>query len=259
MTATTARPFAGGWVVWIPLALVVTAAWAYLLVIDRQMAMTEWLSGLPVLMPMSSSWSSADAVLIFAMWTVMMVAMMTPTLVPLLLLVTRLRPGGRGRLLVRVGALIVGYSITWALFSAIATGVHWALLQGEVITPMLAGRRVEFAAVLLVAAGLFQLTPLKNYCLTRCRSPLGLVMTEWRPGPAGALRLGWLHGRHCVGCCWALMGLLFVFGAMNLLWVAALSVLVLAEKVLVRGPWPSRVLGGLLIAWGLGLLIRGVY
>ncbi|MDD3448390.1 MAG: DUF2182 domain-containing protein, partial [Gammaproteobacteria bacterium] len=125
--------------------------------------------------------------------------------------------------------------------------------------PMLAGRRAEFAAALLIAAGLFQLTPLKDYCLTRCRSPLGLVLTEWRPGPAGALRLGWLHGRHCVGCCWALMGLLFVFGAMNLLWVAALSVLVLAEKVLVRGPWPSRVLGGLLIAWGLGLLIRGVY
>jgi predicted metal-binding membrane protein len=259
MTATTARPFAGGWVIWLPLTLVIAAAWAYLLVIDRQMAMAEWLGGLPMLMPMSSSWSSGDTVLIFVMWTVMMVAMMTPTLVPLLLLVARLRPGGRSRQLVQVGALIGGYSITWALFSAIATFTHWALLQGGVITPMLAGRRAEFAAVLLIAAGLFQLTPLKNYCLTRCRSPLGLVLSEWRPGPAGALRLGWLHGRHCVGCCWALMGLLFVFGAMNLLWVAALTVLVMVEKVLVRGLWPSRVLGGLLMAWGLGLLIRGIY
>ncbi len=252
------RAAAGGWPVWLPLVLVAAAAWAYLVTIDRQMAaMPDDFGGLPLLMPMSTTWGPTEAVLIFLMWWVMMVAMMVPTLVPLLLLVAGRAPSGSGghERALRAVVLIAGYSAVWALFSAVATAAHWGLLQGGLISPMAVARRQDLAGVLLVVAGVFQWTPLKNFCLIRCRSPLGLVLTEWRPGAAGAFRLGWLHGRHCLGCCWALMGLLFVFGAMNLLWVAALSAVVVVEKVLVRGLWPSRVLGVGLVAWGGWLLL----
>lgn len=210
-----------------------------------------------MLMPMSLSWSPQDALLIFLMWAVMMIAMMIPTLVPLLMLVSGPHSSSsqESRRTTRALALIGAYSISWTLFSALATGIHWGLLQSGWLTPMAIANRTELAGVLLLAAGLYQLTPFKDYCLKHCRSPLGLMFTDWKPGIKGAFRLGWIHGWHCMGCCWALMCLLFVFGAMNLLWVAALAALVFAEKVLGRGVWPSRVLGYVLIGWGSWFLV----
>ena len=111
------------------------------------------------------------------------------------------------------------------------------------------------SAAVLLAAGLYQLSPLKSLCLSQCRAPAGFLSRHWRPGPAGALRLGLLHGAFCVGCCWVLMALLFVVGVMNLAWIAALALLVMAEKLLPGGPWVARGAGALLIAWGLATLV----
>jgi predicted metal-binding membrane protein len=113
------------------------------------------------------------------------------------------------------------------------------------------------SGIVLMAAGLYQLSPLKNICLTHCRTPASFLSRHWRPNAGGALRLGAMHGAYCVGCCWMLMALLFVGGVMNLAWIAALAVLVLVEKVLARGPWIGRVSGAVLIAWGgVTLLIK---
>jgi predicted metal-binding membrane protein len=113
-------------------------------------------------------------------------------------------------------------------------------------------------AAVLSLAGVYQLTPLKDACLRRCQSPLGFLLGHWRDGVRGALGMGVRHGAFCLGCCWALMALLFVGGVMNLAWVAALAVFVLAEKALARGRWLSRVSGVVLILWAVWLAAHGV-
>jgi predicted metal-binding membrane protein len=136
----------------------------------------------------------------------------------------------------------------------VATVAQWGLHTAALLSPMLASTSPLLGGLLLLAAGIFQWTPLKSTCLTQCRSPLGFVMTAWREGTWGALRMGLRHGMYCVGCCWVLMALLFVAGVMNLLWVAAIAALVLMEKVLPRGEWVGRVVGGILMLAGLVLL-----
>lgn len=194
------------------------------------------------------------------MWWTMMIAMMTPSAAPLILLYQRaLRHYGlrEAKSPVSAVSLLSGYLAAWLVFSVCA-----ALLQrilqpsGLVSSMMLWSKSATLSAVVLAAAGLYQFSPLKRACLAQCRSPARFIAAHWRPGVAGAFRLGARHGMYCVGCCWLLMTLLFVGGLMNLVWIAALSLAVFVEKIVVRGERASRALGIVLLAWaGVTLLV----
>lgn len=182
-------------------------------------------------------WTAGDAWLVFAMWAVMMVAMMIPTAAPMIEMHARIARGNADSRAWFTWAFVGGYAAAWTIFSAAATAAQWGLAQA---TMMPAATRVgPFAgAAILAAAGIYQLTPFKNACLARCRSPLGFFMTEWRAGAAGAFTMGLRHGLFCIGCCWMLMALLFVAGVMNFVWIAVITGFVLLEKVT---PWGGTI------------------
>jgi predicted metal-binding membrane protein len=195
----------------------------------------------------------ADLWLTFMMWSVMMVAMMLPSASPMIL--TYAAIARRHSTPAYAPWIFAGsYVVVWTLFSAAATAGQLLLEHSLLLDD--ASRATSVAgAVLLILAGVYQLTPFKNVCLAHCRSPLGFFMTEWRDGISGAFTMGFKHGAHCLGCCWMLMGLLFVFGAMNLVWVAALSVLVLVEKLAPFGHTIARVSGVAMLAGAIALAI----
>ena len=145
----------------------------------------------------------------------------------------------------------IGYFLVWSAFSAVAAVVQWWLHETAVMSPAMVVASSQIGAAILIGAGIYQLTPLKAACLTHCRGPLAFVMSHWRDGTAGAVRMGMRHGWYCVGCCWALMCVLFAVGVMNLLWVAALSIIVLAEKLIPGGPWLAQ-------AGGVAMIVAGV-
>jgi len=185
------------------------------------------------------------------MWWLMMVAMMLPSAVPAILLYARVRVmRGGDSAIAQTWVFLAGYLAVWLLFSVVAAAAQYALTGASMA---IESRVAE--GVVLIAAGLYQLSPLKSACLGQCRSPAQFVSRHWRPGTGGALRLGALHGAYCVGCCWMLMALLFVGGVMNLLWVAALATIVAAEKLLPRGEWLARAAGVALVGWGLVRLV----
>jgi predicted metal-binding membrane protein len=155
---------------------------------------------------------------------------------------------------VPVGVFVLGYFMVWTLFSAVAALAQWALHATALLSPAMKTASPGLAGSVLIAAGLFQWTKLKNLCLTHCRSPLAFLLTGWREGRLGALVMGLKHGTYCAGCCWILMGLLFVAGVMNMWWVAAISLLVLIEKVAPRGLFIGRITGVFLVAWGIAVL-----
>jgi predicted metal-binding membrane protein len=205
--------------------------------------------------PMASTWSLRDAVIIFAMWTVMMAAMMLPSALPMTEMHVRIARGqsaGTGP----TWLFVAGYLFAWTLFAAAITLLQYALERTSLIGDTM--RMKPFAGgVLLIVAGIYQFTPLKQACLTKCRTPLGFFMTAWRAGSRGALSMGFNHGVFCVGCCWMLMALMFVGGAMNLAWAAALTIFVLLEKVAPWGGALSRASGAVMMASGLALVIFG--
>ena len=231
------------------LAALVTLAWAYLIVMDWGMRHME--VGMDVLiMPSMQHWNAWDLVLVFLMWTIMMVAMMVPTAGPLILLfaeINRCRGQKQGPF-AATGQFLCGYLTAWAGFSALASLAQWGLLTVALISPMMEATSKILAGGLLLIAGLFQFSPLKYACLAHCRSPIGFIAMEWRSDSLGAFKMGWKHGSYCLGCCWALMVLLFAFGVMNLLWVAGLSAFILLEKI-TANRWMSRLGGLLLIGW----------
>lgn len=191
------------------------------------------------------------------MWAVMMVAMMLPTAAPMILLFAMVseREKAQGRAFVPTSIFAGTYLAVWGAVALAAAGLQaWIESSVEpVMAEGLSGRSAS--AALLIAAGVYQFTPLKHACLRRCRSPLQFIMTRWRPGWPGALRMGLEHGAYCVGCCWLLMGLLFVGGVMNLWWVVGIAVYVLLEKVLPAAPWVSGALGVALIVGGALVLL----
>jgi predicted metal-binding membrane protein len=198
-------------------------------------------------MPMPPPTSPELLAATFVMWFVMMVAMMLPSAAPMILLYARFARQARaqGGALLPTGLFAGTYVALWAAFSAVAAGVQALLVESGVVgQATLRVGDARLAGVLLIAAGLYQLTPLKRACLDRCRSPFAFLMREWGAGWRRALRLGARHGLFCIGCCWLLMALLFVGGVMNLAWVAALALIVLIEKV---APSP-RLTGGLVAA-----------
>ncbi|OJB16384.1 metal-binding protein [Burkholderia ubonensis] len=190
---------------------------------------------------------------VIVMWWTMMIAMMTPGAAPLILLYRRvLRHYGAADEASSAPslALLAGYLTAWLAFSIAAASLQKVLQPtGLISTMMLWSKSALLSAIVLAAAGIYQLSPFKRACLTQCRSPVQFLTTHWRPGAAGSFRLGLHHGLYCVGCCWLLMALLFVGGVMNLVWIAALSLVVFVEKNLPGGERIGRALGIVLIAW----------
>ena len=172
------------------------------------------MSGMAHAMMQPAVWTPGYAALMFAMWWVMMVAMMLPSAAPMLLLFARIHRGERagGRSYVPTGIFAAGYLVAWGGFSALATAAQWGLQQIDLLSPMMATSSRLLAAAILIGAGAWQLTPIKRICLRHCRSPLGFFATSWRRGALGAFRMGLDHGSYCLGCCWFLMALLFVGG-----------------------------------------------
>ena len=234
-------------------AALTAMAWLELLRQHRSMAMD-------ISMPMAMPWHPGDLGAAAAMWGVMMVAMMLPSAAPMLLLFASLHRKNRvqGRPATPTGLFAAGYLVVWIAWSVLAAGIQWALQAFLLLTPHLAAASTALGAVFLLLAGVYQFTPWKYACLAHCQSPLGFLLTKWREGTRGALAMGIHHGAYCVGCCWALMGLLFVGGVMNLLWVAGLAAFVLLEKAVARGPWLSRVAGLGFVGWGLYALVHGL-
>ena len=228
----------------IGIALVAWAYTGYLAWDMHHMAMT---------MPQMQGWGVVDLLLLYLMWAVMMVVMMVPAAAPMILMFVTINRRRREQQqpFVPTAVFLAGYVLVWAGFSAVATLAQWGLHTAALLSPMMVSTSPVLGGILLIAAGLFQWTPLKYACLSRCRSPLGFLMTEWRDGMRGALHMGLKHGAYCLGCCWMLMALLFVAGVMNILWVAAIAAFVLVEKVVPRGERVGRVAGGVLVVAGL--------
>jgi len=186
--------------------------------------------------------------MVAAMWWVMMIAMMTPSVAPLVLLY--LRVARHHQRYAGAALLLLGYLLVWAGFAIVAAAAQLLLQPAGLLSPMMLwSKSAVLSAAVLALAGAYQLSPLKHACLAQCRGPAQFLTRYARPGRGGALRLGMLHGAFCVGCCWLLMALLFVGGVMNLAWIAALSILVLVEKLAPAGPATSRFSGFVLLGW----------
>jgi predicted metal-binding membrane protein len=228
------------------LAALVALAWAYL----------EWS---PMPMPASSGGlhTAHYAIVTFLMWFVMMVGMMTPSVAPTVLLFNRVaQRGAPGAVLARTVPFVTGYLLVWAAFSVAAAGLQIGLISAGWIDEMGVAAKPWFTAALLVGVGAYQWLPVKRACLEHCRSPAQFLVDAYRPGAGGALVMGLKHGVHCLGCCWALMLLLFVGGVMNLLWVAVIAAVVFVEKLLARGDRLRHAIGVAALAAAAVLLLR---
>ncbi|MEP6905532.1 MAG: DUF2182 domain-containing protein [Gemmatimonadales bacterium] len=232
------------------IVLITALAWAYLVHLNGQMTANMG-------MAMTASWGVPDVFFTFLMWAVMMVGMMSPTAAPVLFLFSGMQvrqPGGLQSYAVPLFAL--GYTTVWVGFSALAALAQWALHEAALLSPGMAASSSRVAGAILIAAGIYQLTPAKGACLRQCQSPLGFLLSRWRDGEWGALQMGLRHGLYCLGCCWALMTVLFVVGVMNLVWVAALTGFILLEKFGGAGPIIARLGGAALIAFGVLIVVR---
>ena len=213
-------------------------------------------SAMPMLMNQFVEWTFGYALLMVFMWWVMMIAMMLPSASPMLLLFALInrKERSRGRPFVPTGVFATGYLIVWGLFSVIATMLQWALDGTGLLSSMMVSTSALLGGCLMLAAGAWQLTPIKQACLRHCRSPIGLLSSNWRDGCGGAFLMGVQHGIYCLGCCFFVMGLLFYGGAMNLYWIIGLAVFVLIEKLTPAGHWIGKAVGIGLLGWG-GLVI----
>jgi predicted metal-binding membrane protein len=250
------------WVVVAALVMVIIAAWIWIVfgagTGTTAVAMTQ-MAGMPDMdmMMQRAVWTLGYAGLILAMWWVMMVAMMLPSATPMLLLFARANRTQkvRERPNVATGFFAAGYLTAWGGFSLLAAGLQWGLEQLDLLGPMMTATNYWLGGAILLAAGLWQLTPLKGVCLRHCRSPLSFLAQQWRPGRLGAFRMGIEHGAYCLGCCWFLMGLLFFGGIMNLFWIAGLALFILLEKTIPMGQRFGRIAGVCFAAWGVLLLV----
>lgn len=239
----------------------VLLAWAWLLAgagmdvsVDAGMGEMDGMAGMDMpgmAMDMAPQWSPAHYGIVFAMWWIMMVAMMLPSAAPTILLYARVAAHTPEAARPATGSFLAGYLAVWGVFAFLAASAQFGLERLELVShAMMASQDRTFAGAILVAAGIYQLSPLKNACLDHCRSPARFLSSHYRPGALGAFRMGALHGAICVGCCWLLMALLFVGGVMNLVWIAVLSLMVAAEKLLPFGRPISIAAGLICLAWG---------
>jgi len=251
------------------LVLLIVLAWVWLLA-GAGMGMDPLASlsphGAPqagiVGMPMDGSpmtqpgWTQARIALTFSMWWIMMVAMMLPSAAPTILLYSRaLAHEGEEAVSPSTTSFLAGYLLAWGVFSLLAALLQMLLQVSDLLVPMqMASSSRWLSAAILIAAGVYQLSPLKDVCLRHCRSPARFLSEHYREGRLGALRMGLSHGTYCVGCCWLLMALLFVGGVMNLAWIALLTLMVAAEKLLPFGRYVARAAGIGCVAWGVIVL-----
>jgi predicted metal-binding membrane protein len=255
-------------VVFVALSAITLLAWAYTLRLAAAMDMGGMsMSGYRmatgfltmVMAPSLQPWDLTEFMFTALMWAVMMVGMMTPSVAPMVLLYARVgrQAALEGRPLAATGWFALGYFLSWCAFSMVAALAQWALERAALLTHMMAGANIRLGGVVLIVAGAYQWTPAKDTCLRFCQAPLSFIQRHggFRRTAAGSMGLGMRHGFYCIGCCWALMTLLFVGGVMNLLWIAALAILVLAEKLIPLGRVVARVAGGALIVAGCWLLL----
>ena len=239
------------WLVLGSLLLVAGACWAWIVPMARDMygdmtGASAWM--------MTPSWNAAHLALLFAMWTAMMLGMMLPSAAPTLLIYGMVARRGDGATdaPLRVHIFAGGYVVAWTAFSGVATLAQWAFTDAGLLSPMMETRAPFVAGAMLVVAGVYQLTPLKRACLHACQSPAAFLVKHWRAGRAGAFRIGLRHGWYCLGCCWAMMLLLFAGGVMNLAVIAGLTIFLLIEKLM-----PPTLQGGRFS--GVVLVVAGVY
>jgi predicted metal-binding membrane protein len=255
-------------VVMAALAVVTALAWADLLWLADDMTMggmdmTGYRmipAGRGLMMPADAPWQPIEFGYVFVMWVVMMTGMMMPSAAPMILLYARVgrQAAAQGKPFASSGWFAGGYLLAWIAFALVATSAQWALERAALLTPMMASASNRLGAAVLILAGVYQWAPLKEACLSHCRSPLLFIQQHggFRRDPHGALTLGFRHGLYCIGCCWALMALLFVGGVMNLFWIAVLAILVLIEKVMPFGRVIARVAGLAFVAGGVWLLMQ---
>lgn len=237
-------------------AIALCWAWIVPMALDMYGAMdgaAKWM--------MTAQWDFTHLALLFAMWTVMMAGMMLPSAAPTLLLygcVIRKSPDN-ARTAAHINAFAGGYLVVWTVFSLVATMAQRLLAERLLLSPMMEANDPLFGGGLLMLAGVYQFTPAKRACLAFCRSPAEFLTRHWKPGPGGGFYLGLANGLYCLGCCWALMLLLFVGGVMNLWWIAALTVFVLLEKVAPYGGKGGRLSGILIFALGLWMAVKAAH
>ncbi|HLX17578.1 MAG TPA: DUF2182 domain-containing protein [Bradyrhizobium sp.] len=241
-------------------------AWAYVLWLANDMAMGGMdmtgfrmiPAGMGLMMPALVPWQPTEFIFVFVMWVAMMIGMMTPSAAPMVLLYARVgrQAAMQGKPFANSNWFFGGYLLAWVAFALVATLAQWGVQRASLLTPTMESASAIFGSALLIAAGLYQWTPLKHACLRQCQAPLQFIQRHggFRRDAKGSLGLGIRHGAYCVGCCWALMALLFVGGVMNLMWIAALTIFVLLERVIPAGHMIARVAGGVLIAGGGWLL-----
>ena len=208
------------------------------------------------------AWTPGYAILLFFMWWIMMIAMMLPSAAPTVLLYALVnrkaeaRPASAPRQPWSAAAFTAGYLAAWAGFSAIAVSLQWTFERAGLLSPMMLNTTSRImAGSILLLAGLYQLTPLKEACLKHCRGPIQFLSQTWRPGIGGAFAMGLHHGAYCLGCCWGLMAILFFGGIMNLYWIIGLAAIVLIEKLAPAGLQFGKLLGVGLAAWGTWFLV----
>ena len=237
------------------LTLATLLCWWWIVVMARDMygpmtGASAWM--------MTTHWDAPHLLLLWAMWAVMMIAMMLPSAAPMILLARGVTAGHAGQAQAdRSYLLAFGYVAAWAVFSIAATALQWGLARLLILTPMMEPSSRTVGAVFLVIAGIYQWTPLKRACLTACQSPLAFLLRRWRSGAWGAFRTGVEHGTYCVGCCWALMLLLFAGGVMNMTVIAALTAFVAFEKLAPAPLQNTWISGALLIATAVWMLVTG--
>jgi predicted metal-binding membrane protein len=237
---------------------ITVAAWVYVVMTARRMvtesagmrgqSMTPMMDAMTGVQP----WTATEFGLRLAMWAVMMVAMMVPTVAPMTLMYAAVarKAAAQHNPLAPTFVFVTGYVTMWTVFSLVATIAQYAVDRAALLSPMMVSRSAIFGAGLLIVAGIYQLSPFKNACLRNCRAPTHFVSRYWRTGNLGAFRMGLQLGAYCVGCCWILMGLLFVGGVMNLLWIAAIAIFVLLEKTIPLGDVGGRFAGAAMILVG---------
>ena len=249
------------------LGVIVVLAWAYVLWLAEDMDMGGMdmtgfrmiPAGIGIMLPASEPWRAIEFAYVLLMWVVMMVGMMAPSAAPMILMYARVGRQGKaqGKPFAATGWFAAGYLLAWSGFSLAATFLQWVIDRAALLDSQMAIASNLLGAIVLIAAGVYQWTPLKDVCLAQCQSPLQFLMRHggFQNHARGCLLLGLRHGGYCVGCCWVLMALLFVVGVMNVLWIALLALLVLLEKVTPLGRTVARIAGVAFVVAGVWMLL----
>jgi predicted metal-binding membrane protein len=249
------------------LAVIVALAWGYVLWLAADMNMGGMdmagfrmiPAGMGIMAPANAPWKAIEFAFVFAMWAVMMIGMMAPSAAPMILMYARVGRQGKaeGKPFAATGWFAAGYFLAWIGFSMVATLAQWLIDRTALLDSQMATSSSMLGAIVLIAAGVYQWTPLKDVCLAQCQTPFQFLMRHggFRGDLPGCLLLGFRHGLYCVGCCWALMAVLFVGGVMNVLWIALLALLVLLEKLTPVGRWIARTVGVACVAVGAWMLL----